>query len=69
MHCISQNSKINAQICIDSLADLNASMVSSSYQDFSSQEIHPACPQVRSIQHNGLCLDLLESICKSVNLF
>ena len=29
------------------------------------QEILPACPQRRSILHNDLHLDLLESICKS----
>ena len=34
-----------------------------------SSEFHPACPQVRSILHNCLCLDLLESICKTMHLF
>ena len=33
------------------------------------QEIHPACPKSRLILHNALCLDLLESKCKTVHLF
>ena len=36
-----------------------------------SQDIHPACPQRRSILHNCLCLGLLKCIliCKPVHLF
>ena len=30
---------------------------------------HPAFPQRKPILHNGLCLDLIEGICKPMHLF
>ena len=40
-----------------------------SIQRMLTEDIYPTCPQRRSILHNGIHLDLLESICKLMHLF